>query len=130
MVEETIATIINQYGTELWLGFVTLVITGFVLSLIRGFISDLVDYFRARMSDVGYGQRIYWRGEIFIVDRIKFQHIVAHDDKKRILIPIGLYLGGVKEYPNHRHDDFDENRYHERPWDGVNDRRKNNRKEE
>lgn len=127
-VEEIIQTIINDYSRELWLGFVTLVATGFALTLIRDFIKDLVYYVRARMSDIGYGQRIYYHGQIFIVDKIKFQHIVAHDDKKRILIPISRYMEGAIEYPNHRHDDFDENKYHERPWDGVTERRQNGEK--
>lgn len=129
-MEETIAIMIEQYATELWLGFITLVITGFVLIVVKNFVSDLVHYFRARMSDAGYGQRIYWRGEIFIVDGIKFQHIIAHDDKKRILIPISMYLGSVREYPHNRYDDFNEERYHEREWDGTTERRKNRLKEE
>lgn len=122
-IEEVIAAIINEYGTRLWLGFITLVVTGFVLTILKNFVQDLVNYYRARMSDVGFGQRIYWGGQIFIVDCIKFKHIVAHDDKRKILIPIGKFLDGVKEYPLHRHDDFDENKYHERPWDGITERR-------
>lgn len=124
-MEDTIRAIIDEFGRELWLAFITLVITGFVLTIIRDFIKDLVFYFRARMSDVGYGQRIYFKGEIFIVDRVSFKHIVAHDDKKKVLIPISQFINGVKEYPHHRYDDFDEKRYHEPPWDGKTERRHN-----
>lgn len=123
-VETVIETIINDYGSELWRAFVVLLITGFVMSLIKDLIVDTVFYFKARMSDIGFGQRIYWSGEIFIVDKISFKYIVAHDDKKHILIPTRRYMTGVIEYPKHRHDDFDETKYHQPPWDGVTDRRK------
>jgi len=125
--EELIATLFSEYGQEVWLAFITFVATGFVMIMLKNFILDLVNYFRARMSDVGYGQRIYWRGEIFVVDSVKFQHIVAHDDKKKILIPISNFLGGVKEYPHHRYDDFDEKKYHHPRWDGKTERRKGER---
>jgi hypothetical protein len=123
-MEETIRTIIEEFGRELWLGFITLVITGFILTIIKDLIKDLVFFFRARMSDIGYGQRIYYSGQIFIVDKISFKHIIAHDDKKRIMIPINKYIEGTIEYPNHRYDDFDEKNYHQPPWDGVTERRK------
>lgn len=121
--EQIISTIIQDYGSEIWLAFIGFVITGFILIMLKNLVSDLVYYYRARMSDVGYGQRIYWDREIFIVDCIKFKHIVAHDDKKKILIPISKFIDGVKEYPNYRYDDFDEKKYHERPWDGITERR-------
>lgn len=128
-LEQTVTTIIEEYWQQIWLGFVTLVVTGFIMIMVKNFISDLVNYYRARMSDVGYGQRIYWRGQIFIVDGIKFKHIVAHDDKKKILIPINTFISGVKEYPHHRYDDFDEHKYHEGQWDGVTERRRNKKEE-
>jgi len=56
--DQIVAEIIQQYGTQLWLSFVTLVVTGFILTLLRNFVQDVVYYFRARMSDIGYGQRI------------------------------------------------------------------------
>lgn len=126
-VEQTIATIIEQYGKQLWLGFVTLVVTGFVLTLIRNFIQDLVHYFKARMSDIGYGQRIYWHGQIYIVTNITFKNIIIKDDKKIIRIPINTYINGVIEFPVHRFDDFDEEKYHEGPWNGKTERRKSDK---
>lgn len=122
-MEELITEIIDIYGSQIWWAFVTLVTTGFIMKLAYQFITDLVNYFRARMSDIGFGQRIYFGDQIFIVDRITFRHIIAHDDKKIIHIPIDKYLAGVMEYPINRHDDFDERKYHERPWDGKNERR-------
>jgi len=122
-MEQIITNIINQYGAELWLTFVTMVITGFILILIKGFIQDLVKYYKARMSDIGYGQRIFWNNQIYIVDRISFRHVIAKDDKRIIHIPIGSYMAGVREYPLNRHDDFDEEKYFEKPWDGSKERR-------
>lgn len=117
-MEDLIAEIITTYGQQLWIAFVILVITGFVLSMIRSFIEDLVGYFKARMSDIGFGQRIYFGGQIYIVEKITFHYIRAKDDKKVIYIPIRIYLEGVREYPMNRYDDFDEQKYHEKPWDG------------
>jgi hypothetical protein len=122
-MEEIIAAIIKDYGGQIWLGFVTLVITGFVMLLLKQFIENLVNYFRARMSDIGFGQRIYWEGQIYVVDRTTFKHIVVKDDCKVVHIPIDKYLEGAREYPLNRFDDFDERKYHQKPWDGRTERR-------
>lgn len=122
-MEDLIVEIINKYGQQLWMAFITLVITGFILTVLRSFVSDLVYYFKARMSDIGSGQRIYFDGQIYAVVRIEFRHIVARDDRKTIFIPINKYIDGVREYPINRYDDFDESKYHEKPWDGVKERR-------
>ena len=123
-MEELIAEMINNYGQQIWLAFVTLVITGFVMIMIKNLINDLVYYYRARMSDIGRGQRIYFDKEILVINRIRFRHIEAYDDKKTILIPIRSFIDGVREYPKNRYDDFDEKKYFEQPWDGKEDRRK------
>lgn len=122
--EQVISTIIEEYGRQLWLSFVTLVITGFILTVFKDFVSDAVYYYRAKMSDIGFGQRIYWRGDIYIVEKIHFKYITIKDDKKIIRIPIKLYLNGPIEFPLHRYDDFDEKKYHQPPWDGKTERRK------
>ncbi len=121
--EELIAAIFRDYGQQIWLTFVGFVITGFILITLKNFIQDLVNYYRARMSDIGRGQRIYFKGEILVIDKISFRHIEAHDDKRAILIPINIYLDGVKEYPFNRFDDFDEEKYFQKPWDGKTERR-------
>ena len=117
-VDQIISEIIQEYGPQIWLAFVSLIITGFILTMLRDFVSDIVYYFRARMSDVGYGQRIYWKGEIYIVQKIHFKFITIKDDKKLIRIPIKTYLNGNIEFPLHRYDDFNEKKYHEGPWRG------------
>lgn len=121
--DQVVAEIIQEYGTQLWLSFVTLVVTGFILTLLRDFVQDVVYYFRARMSDIGYGQRIYWHDQIYIVQEIRFKYITIKDDKKIIRIPIKTYITGTVEYPLHRYDDFNEEKYHQPPWDGVTERR-------
>jgi len=122
-VEELINTIFQEYGQQIWFTFVTFVITGFILIMMKNLVNDLVNYFRARMSDIGRGQRIYFKGEILVIDRITFKFIEAHDDKRTIQIPIDSYINGVREYPNPRYDDFDENKYFQKPWDGKSERR-------
>jgi hypothetical protein len=122
-MEEVISDIIEQYGPQIWLTFVTFVVTGFVLTIMKDLVADIVYYFRARMSDIGYGQRIYWRGEIYVVQGITFKHILIKDDKKVIRIPIKSYMNGPIEFPLHRYDDFDEEKYHQPPWDGKTERR-------
>jgi hypothetical protein len=104
--EQIVTEIIQEYGAQLWLSFITLVVTGFILTIIRDFVKDVVYYFRARMSDIGYGQRIYWYGQIYIVQSIYFKYITIKDDKKIIRIPIKTYINGTIEFPLHRYDDF------------------------
>lgn len=122
-LEQTIEMIIREFGSTLWIGFITLVITGFVLSSIRSFIDDLIYYFKARFSDIGYGQRVYYQGEIYLVKEVRFKYIVIYDDKKTIRIPTKSYMSGPIAFPQPRYDDFDEEKYHEPPWDGATERR-------
>ena len=121
--ENSINDIIKNYGSSLWLGFVSLVVTTFILTVAKNFVADLVLYFKAKMSDIGYGQRIYYKDQIYIVQNIHFKYIVIYDDKKIIRIPIKTYMEGTIEFPQPRYDDFDENKYHQKPWDGKTDRR-------
>lgn len=122
-IEQTIQTIIEEYGSTIWIGFVTLVVTGFALTTLKGFVEDLVYYFRARLSDIGYSQRIYYNNEIYLVRSIHFKFIVIYDDKKVIRIPTKLYMNGPIIFPQPRYDDFNEKKYHEPPWDGATERR-------
>jgi hypothetical protein len=122
-LDQTIQAIIEEYGTTLWLGFVTLVVTGFVLATLKGFVEDLIYYVRARMSDIGYSQRIYYNNEIYLVRSIHFKYIIIYDDKKVIRIPTKSYLNGPIVFPQPRYDDFNEKKYHEPPWDGKRERR-------
>lgn len=121
---ELITTIFAQYGQQIWLTFIAFIVTGFVMIMLKNLVQDLVNYFRARMSDIGRGQRIYFNGEILVIDDIKFRSIEAHDDQKTVLIPINKYMSDVRIYPKNRYDDFDENKYFEKPWDGKKERRK------
>ena len=70
--EELISTLLREYGNQILFTFITLVITGFILTVLRNFIQDLVNYFRARMSDIGRGQRIYLNNEILVIEKNHF----------------------------------------------------------
>lgn len=125
-LEQLIKEMVNVYGSALWLGFVTMIITAFALLTIKNLVSDLVYYMRARASDIGFGQRIYHDNQIYIVRTIKFKYIIIYDDKKIIRIPIKNYMDGTIVFPVPRYDDFDEKKYHEGPWDRRTERRQRN----
>jgi hypothetical protein len=122
-IEQTIQTIIEEFGSAIWLGFITLVVTGFALSSIKGFIEDLVFYAKARFSDIGFGQRIYYSDNIYMVKEVLFRYLIIYDDKRIIRIPLKQYMSGPIIFPQPRYDDFDERKYHEGPWDGKTERR-------
>lgn len=122
-MEDTIRAIIEEFGRELWLGFVILLITGFVMSLIKDFISDLVNYFKVRMSDIGPDVMIFWGSEVYKVREIKFKYIVVEDNQKKMRIPLSTWLGAVQTRPQTPLNAFDESQY--KPWDGIDRRNKN-----
>jgi hypothetical protein len=99
MMEETIAQIIQQFGPQIWLGFVALVVTGFIMLLVKMFVSDLVNYFKVRMSDLGYGTMILWQGNLKRVVEIKFKTIKVVDDEEVMFIPIKTWLNSVQVFP-------------------------------
>jgi hypothetical protein len=98
-MEDIIANIITQYGTQIWLSFVSLVGTGFVMNMAKGFVEEFSYYIRARMSDIGYGQLIYWDKTLFYVKSIHFKYILIKDKDKLIRIPIKTYLNNPVSFP-------------------------------
>ena len=106
-MEVLLGDIISTYGPQLWLSFITLVITGFVLTFIRGFVGDITYYIKARFSDIGFGQHIIYQNNPYVVEKITFKYIVISDDKQIIRIPIRLYMSGPISFPHRkrRHTD-------------------------
>jgi hypothetical protein len=123
-MEQTIATIISQFGPQIWLAFVTFVVTGFVMIMLKNFVQDLVNYFKVRMSDLGYGAMVIWQGKLKRVAEIKFKKIKLIDDEEIVFVPIVSWLNSAQVYPQPRHDQFDEKRWETKPWDGKIERRK------
>ena len=103
MIEQTLQAIIEEYAGALWVGFITLVVTGFVLSTIRTLVEDLMYYVRARLSDIGYGQRIYYPnirfGSVYIVKSVEFRYLIVYDDTSLIRIPLKTYMNGPMQFP-------------------------------
>ena len=108
-METIIKDLINQYMSKLWLNFVVLVVTGFIMLLIKNFIENLVNYYKAKMSDLGRGAMIIWKNEIMMIKAIHFKNIEAYDDKKVIFIPIKSWLQSDKIYPKPEKKEFNEN---------------------
>lgn len=126
--EETVSEIIKEYGSSLWLGFVILIVTGIAMLSIKNLISDIVNYYLTRISDLGYGAMILWNGKLKRVVEIKFKHIKVVDDEEILFIPIDAWLKSVQSFPQPRNDQFDENKWKEKPWDGRTERRSDRRK--
>ncbi len=99
-MEETINLIISQYAQSLWIGFISLFITGFILITVKDFIMDVFYFEAAKASDIGFGQNIYWKSELFTVREIKFKYLVIYNKERIIRIPLKKYLEGTKEFPN------------------------------
>lgn len=112
MDEETFINTLNEalttFGPTLWTGFISLVITWFILTIIKDFVVDLVLYLRARVSDIGYGQRLFYNDKLYIVKQITFKHIIMYDNIKVIRMPISTFLESVLEFPQPKYEDFAE----------------------
>lgn len=121
-MEQTIAMIIEKYGSEIWLSFITLVVTGFIMINVKNFVSDLVLFYKAKMSDLGKGAMILWSGKLKMVKQIHFKSIELYDDEEVIYIPINTWIKSVKVYPKPRSDQFSEESW--KQWDGKIERRK------
>lgn len=93
-------TIIEEQGAAIWISFISFIVTGFVLVLLRDFVGDIVLYYKARISDIGFGQQIYYQNAIYIVKEITFRHIIIYDSEKVIRVPIKAYLAGPIAFPN------------------------------
>ncbi len=118
-LEETISTVINQYGGLLFSGASVIVITIFVMNSLKNFAVNLVTYMTVKMSNLGFNTMIYWNHGLYKVAEIKFTQIVIQDENKIIFIPIDLWMKSVKEYPIPGL-----NQFKEFMWDGI-DRRGN-----
>jgi len=118
-LEETISTVINQYGGLLFSGASVIVITIFVMNSLKNFAVNLVTYMTVKMSNLGFNTMIYWNHSLFKVAEIRFTQIVIQDENKIIFIPIDVWMKSAKEYPIPGL-----NQFKEFMWDGI-DRRGN-----
>ena len=91
------------------------------MTMIKDFIGDLSNYFAVRMSDIGPDVMVYINGEICRVVSIKFKYLEIDNDKKKMRVPLNIWLKGIQIRPKIQHDAFDESQYGY--WDGT-DRRK------
>lgn len=121
-MESLIGEIIQNYGPQLWLAFASLVATSFMMITIKNFINDLVLYFKVRMSDLGRGAMILWRGKLKMVEKITFKHIEVYDDEEVVLIPIKNWMHSDRVYPKPWDGQFNEEKW--KHWDGKKERRK------
>jgi hypothetical protein len=122
-LEQTIQQIIQEFAPQLWLGFVTLIVTGFVMLILKNFIEDLVNYYKVRMSDLGKGAMIIWKDKLKMVKTIHFKDIEVFDDEEVVYIPIKIWMSSEKVYPKPRQDQFKEEGW--KHYDGKIERRKN-----
>jgi len=99
-MEKILLDVISAYSAQLWLAFISLVITSFALFSIKDFVNDLFYYASARMSDIGFGQKIYWKNKLYIVKEIKFRYLIIYDNAEIIRIPLKTYMTGPMSYPN------------------------------
>lgn len=91
-ISKVINDIIVTYSTQIWIAFVSLVVTSLVLVSVKELVQDVIHFWSAKSSDIGYGQRIYWDSEIYIVKKIHFRYIEVYNEKKLVRIPIKLYF--------------------------------------
>ena len=119
-MEDLISRVITEYGSQIWLTFITLVVTGFIMVIIRDFIKDLVYYFTVRFSDVGPDVMVYINGELCRVIEIKFKYLEIDNNKKKMRVPLDIWLSGIQIRPKIQKDAFDESQYGD--WNGE-DRR-------
>ena len=122
-MEELVATIIQTYGPQLWLAFVSLIATGFIMMMLKSFIENLVLYYKVRMSDLGKGAMIVWRNKLKMVRKIHFKYIEVYDDEEVIYIPIRTWMTSDRIYPKPWDGQFSEEKW--KHWDGRTERRKN-----
>ena len=108
-MEAIVATIINTYGTQIWLSFIGLIATTFIMSIIKNFISDLVLFYKIRMSDLGKGAMIIWNNKLKMVKKIHFRHIEVYDDQEVVYIPTRKWFNSDQIYPKPKDIQFKEN---------------------
>lgn len=123
-LQDAIKEIVQNYGMTLWLGFLTIFLTGIIALWIKEFVQNVLNYIQTKMSDIGYGAMILWEGKLKRVVEIRFKSIKVIDDEEIKFIPIETWLKSVQTYPQPRNDQFDENKWKEKPWDGKTERRK------
>ena len=125
-MEQTIITIIQQFAPQIWLGFVTFVVTGFVILSLKNLVSDLMNFYKVKISDLGKGAMILWKSKLKMVKQIHFKDIEVYDDEEVLYIPIKIWLESEKSYPKPWDGQFHEHKW--KHWDGHTDRRKRSKK--
>ena len=104
MLSDTISEIIATFGNKIFLAVLTLFLTSLVLSAMKSFVADVIFYIKARMSDIGFGQYVFYQKELYSVRQITFKYLILNDDEKIIRIPLKTYMTGTIIFPRPKHE--------------------------
>jgi hypothetical protein len=91
-MEQTISAIIQEFGAQLWLTAVTLIITTFVMTWIKNKIRDLANYLQVRSSSIGEQSIVIISDKKYLVEEIKFRTIKLVNGDDIMFIPLSNWI--------------------------------------
>lgn len=103
IMEQTIATIIAQFGPELWLAAVTLIVTTFVMMWIRGLVADFFNYYKAKAAMIGEQAVIIQNRKPYLVEEIKFKTVKLVNGDDIMFIPMKTWVNMTYTVPRYKH---------------------------
>lgn len=101
-MEQAITEIISEYGAQLWLGTVTIIVTTFIMTWLRNLIRDIFNYARVKSSSIGEQSIIILNGKKYFVEQISFRRVKLVNGDDIMLIPISRWMSMSLILPRYR----------------------------
>lgn len=101
-MEPVLTEIITQYGAQLWLSSVTLIVTTFIMMWIRNLITDLSNYLKVKSSSIGEQSVIIMNSKKYLVESIEFRKVKLVNGDDIVFMPMRTWMNMTITVPRYR----------------------------
>jgi len=101
-MEQTINEIITNYGAQLWLGAVTLIITTFIMTWLKNLVRDIFNYLKVKSASIGEQSIVIMNGKKYFVEQIRFRQVKLVNGDDIMLIPLSRWMSMSLTLPRYR----------------------------
>lgn len=101
-MEQAISDILSQYGAQLWLSAVTIIVTTFFMMWIRSLITDISNYLKVKSSSIGEQSIIIMNEKRYLVEEIRFRKVKLVNGDDIVFMPMQTWMNMTITVPRYR----------------------------
>jgi hypothetical protein len=101
-MEQILTNILTEYGAQLWLSAITIIVTTFVMTWLRNLIRDIFNYLKVKSASIGEQSVVIIDGKKYFVEQIRFRQVKLVNGDDIMLIPLDRWMSMSLTLPRYR----------------------------